>query len=388
MLIAYWHTGGIEIYHVKGSETRMVASGSIDSLQPFKELGTKILIVARSLLLHTRKRYPPTTSENITKAVRMDIEDIFPLEKPNFFFRTFEKTSTYCLVDIWAWESSQYEKIKKVFDCTHVLPEDMAFISEETEVSIFQQNGLQNLIAHNKNGFLEVFSTRTLTENTLEMFLHRLGRDADRVKRIVIYNTEKVLDKDSLGTIPLVYEQRRDYPLCLRDITRINLKEFKVRGENPFAFDIRFIQRVIIYILVIYSLSLYIKKGYFEQAIDEVSKKLDGLKIEQSSLEKEKQGNGYSEVITEFREKRKLRSDPLFVMDSLAKFIPDGSYITRMSFGEGHLELSCSSKDPLVVIEKLSHIKCFKSVKLKGAPLKNAEGIYNFALLMELMPCQ
>jgi hypothetical protein len=291
-------------------------------------------------------------------------------------------------VDIWAWESGEYEKIKKVFPFTHVLPEDVALISEEPEVSVFEQNGLQNLIAHNRNGFIGGLSTRALTEETLEMFLHSLGRYASEVKRIKIYDTKEISDKNSIGTIPLVYEQRKDHPVSLRDLNRLDLKEFKVRGEKPFKLDIRFALRVAIYLLIIYSLSLYINKRYYEATIDEVSKRLDAIKVEQSTLRKETQKEGYSEVINELKEKRKSRLDPLPVMDSLAKSIPEGSYLTRMSLNEGSLELSFSSKNPLDVIKNLSTVRCVKSVKLKGAPMKTPEGTFNFLLSLELMPCQ
>lgn len=389
LFISYWHKTGIDIFRVKGAETIKVASGDLDSLKPVKTIGKKVLIVAREMLLHIRKRYPPTTEKNLKKAIQMEIRDIFPLENPAFSFRIFEKTSAYCLVDMWGWDSSQYEKIKKVFSFTHVLPEDMALVSEEPEVSVFEQNGLKNLIAHNKNGFIGGLSTRTLTEETLEIFLHSLGRYASEVKRIKIYDTKEISDKNSINTIPLVYEERKDHPVFLRDLSRLDLREFKVRGEKPFKLDIRFALRVVIYLLIIYSLSLYINKRYYEAAIDEVSKRLDALKkVEQSSLKKEGQRDEYSGVINEFKEKRRTKLDALLIMDSLAQSIPEGSYLTRMVLSEGSIELSFSSKDPLDVIKSLSTARCVKSLKLKGAPAKTGKETFNFLLLLELMPCQ
>ncbi len=388
MFVSYWHKKGIDIFRIKDSETIKVASGDANSLRPIKTIGKKVLVVAREMLLHIRKRYPPTTLENLKKVVQTEIRDLFPLENPDFFFRIFEKTSAYCLVDIWAWESNHYEKIKKVFLFTHVLPEDVALVSEESEVSLFEQNGLQNLIAHNKNGFIGGLSTRTLTEETLEMFLHSLGRYASEIKRIRVYDAVKISDRDTLGTIPLVSEQGKDYPVCLRDIKRLDLREFKVKGQRPFAIDIQFVLRVAIYFLIAYSLSLYINKRNYELAIDEVSKRLNALKVEQSSVEKERERDEYSEVINELKEKRESRLDPLLVMDSLAQSIPEESYLTRMLLNEGNLELSFASKDPLDVIKSLSTAKCIKSVKLKGAPMKSQDGTFNFLLSLELMPCQ
>lgn len=388
MLVSYWHKKGVDIFRIKDSETIKVASGDINSLKPVKTIGKKVLVVARNMLLHIRKRYPPTTPENLKKAIQMEIRDIFPFENPAFFFRIFEKTSAYCLVDIWAWESGEYEKIKNVFPFTHVLPEDVALVSGEPEVSVFEQNGLQNLIAHNRNGFIGGLSIRTLTEEAMEMFLHSLGRYAAELKRIKIYDTKKISDKASIGTIPLVYEQRKDHPVSLRGINRLDLKEFKVRGEIPFALDVQFVLRIAIYLLIIYSLSLHINKRYYEATIDEVSKRLDALKVEQSTLRKETEKGEYSGVINELKEKRRTRLDPLLVMDSLAQSIPDGSYLTRMVLNEENLELSFSSKNPLDVIKGLSTARCVKSLKLKGAPMKTPEETFNFLLSLELMPCQ
>lgn len=388
MFVSYWHKKSFEVFSIKDHDIKKVASGDISSIEALKVFGKKVMLVAREFLVHTRKKYPPTTLENIKKAIHMEVKDIFPLQKPAFFFRIFEKTSAYCLVDIWAWESGEYEKIKKVFPFTQVLPEDVAFVSEESEVSVFEQNGLQNLIAHNKNGFIGGLSTRTLTAETLEMFLHSLGRYAGEIKRIRVYDAVKVSARDPLGAIPLVSEPGKDYPVCLRDIKRLDLREFKVKGQRPFAIDIQFALRVAIYFLLAYSLSLYINKRNYELALDEVSKRLKALKVEQSSVEKGRERDEYSEVINELKEKRESRLDPLLVMDSLAQSIPEESYLTRMLLNEGNLELSFASKDPLEVIKSLSTAKCIKSVKLKGAPMKSQDGTFNFLLSLELMPCQ
>jgi hypothetical protein len=63
MLVSYWHREGMEVYRVKGPEVERVASGSIEAIT-FTGSGKKVLIVARQMLLHARRRYPPTTLEN------------------------------------------------------------------------------------------------------------------------------------------------------------------------------------------------------------------------------------------------------------------------------------------------------------------------------------
>ncbi len=387
MIVSYWHKNGIEVYRVKNSELTRIASGNLDTLKPFTGFGKKVMIVARELLLYTRKRYPPTTRENIAKAISIEIRDIFPLESPAYFFRVSEQTATYSLVDIWAWDCSQYEGVRKVFPFTHVLPEDMAFISDEPEISIFEHDGLKHLVASNKNGFIGGLSLRTLTDDGIEMFLRSLGRHSLEIKRIRLYCAlENFSSENFSGTLPVVNEQQKDYPPCLKNINRLVLKNFRYAREIPFTPSIKLLLRLIIYFMIIYSFSLFITTENYDSAIQETSKRLDSLTKELTGVGQIKGSDDHSDIINELIEKRKSRIGPLAVMDALAEFIPEGTSITRMILNENNLELSLSSKDPLNVIRNLSGARCVKTVKLKGAPYK-AQDSYNFLLTLELVPC-
>ncbi len=136
MFVGYWHKGGLEIYRTSEGAITMFASGAVDTLKPVKSFGKIVLIVGRDLLLHTRKKFPPASSDDLKKAVTLEIGEMFPIKSPSFSLTVFERTQSYTLADIWAWESSGYDNLKRVFPFTHVLPEDMAFISEEPEISV------------------------------------------------------------------------------------------------------------------------------------------------------------------------------------------------------------------------------------------------------------
>lgn len=387
MLVSYLHKNDMEVYSLNGQEMKRIASGSLDSIKPFTGWGKKVMIVGRDVLLHTRKRYPPTTSENIAKAIRMDIKEIFPLKDPAFYFKIFEKTTTYSLVDIWAWDCSNYKEIRRAFPFTHVLPEDAAFMSDEPEITIFENRGLQHLIAHCKDGFLGGLSLKGLTDKGFETFLRSLGRSANGIKRIRLYINKSRLNPPE--ALPIVHEDQKEHPPCLKDIERLNLKVFSSTTEMPFTLNVESVVRVIIYSLIVYSISLFFTGRNYENSIKETLVRLGTLTDELSDEGPSWGLDNNSDVINKLREKWKLRASPLAVMDILAKSIPDGSYITRVTLNENRLNLSLSSKVPLDVIKDLSMAECVKSVKLKGTPSKvRKSDSYNFLLSLELNPCR
>jgi hypothetical protein len=72
-------------------------------------------------------------------------------------------------------------------------------------------------------------------------------------------------------------------------------------------------------------------------------------------------------------------------MDILAKSLPVGTFINRMVLNQNNLEVSVSSREPLSVIKALGGAEGIKTVRLKGAPGKDAAtGSYNFNVTMEL----
>ena len=386
IFVSYWHKNGMEVYCLKDSDIRKMAAEKVETIKPFTGWGKKVMIVGRDRLLYTRKRYPPTTSENIAKAIKMDINEIFPLKDPASYFRIFEQTATYCLVDIWAWDCSGYKEIRSSFPFTHILPEDVAFASDEPEMTLFENNGLQHLIAHDKNGFLGSLSFKDITEKGFESFLRSLGKYSSGIRRIRLYTSESKLNLHE--TMPFIHEGQKEYHPCLKDIKKLNLKEFVFARELPFNLNLELIGRVIIYILIIYSLSLLVTGRNYKSTYKETLSRLNALTKELSVVKPSWSSEDYSDVINEIQEKLKSRVEPLAIMDILAKYIPEKGYITKMDFNEKNLKLTLSSVDPLNIIKILSSAECVKSVRLEGAPPKYKEdNPYSFILSLELNPC-
>ena len=88
MVVAYWHKDGLDIYRFVDKKPVRQASGGLEEIKPIRKIfDKKVLIIGRELLFHTRKRYPPAPIKKLTKAVEIEVKDIFPISKPAFHSR-------------------------------------------------------------------------------------------------------------------------------------------------------------------------------------------------------------------------------------------------------------------------------------------------------------
>jgi len=385
-MVAYWHKDGLEVYGIADKKPVKYTSGALDNLEPIKSgLGKKILIVSRDLLLHVRKRYPPAPEEKLRKAVALELGEMFPLIKPAFHCRVFQSFTTYSLVDIWAWENDLYPRIKEVFWFNYVVPEVLLFTSAVPEVKVFQYGGMTSMLAHADGKYLAGASCpdSSFHQGELERFLHSLEQFGTEIKKIKIYGDLPLTLKDipeisRVGTM--------DYPPCLDDIEVLDLARFRIRRDYPLWEKRGLVFRVAIYLLLGYTLMLYMTLRNYDRATDEVRQKLTAMDRQTVSLAAGQKSEDYSAVIREVNEKLNATPSPLRVMKMLAQRVPEGSSINRMVLNENILEVAISSKDPVSIVKALGDAKEIKKVSLKGAPLKDrAANIFNFVITMELL---
>ena len=384
LLAAYWHKDGLDIYRLAGGKIERYASGRPDQLKPVKAWGKKVLIVGRDLLLHSRKKFPPASEADIKKAVQLEIGDLFPLKAPAHFMSISDRTEAYAAADLWAWDGPAYDALKQVFPFTHALPEDMAFKSDEPEISVLGGREETRLLAHGLNGFLGVSTFRgDVTASHVMILLKSLSRHAGEIRRLNFYGAG---DTQGLGSLPfpVVRKEVKPYPSCLEYLERADLRQFRVQGEHGLAGYADVFARAVLYIILAYGLSLFIAGMNYDAAANEVKTKISALAAQMSAIGKGQTKEDYSEAIAELKKNINSSRSPLFVMDTLAKSLPETSSVVRMALNENSLELTLSSKEPLAVIKAVGSAEGIRSVKLKGAPTKDASGIYLFVLSVEL----
>lgn len=387
MMVAYWHKDGLEVYRYVDKKLVKKASGSLNELKPIKGiLGKKVLIVGRELLLYTRKRYPPAPKEKLIKAVGLEIGDIFPISKPAFHCRVYESSTTYTTMDIWAWESQQYARLREIFPFNYIIPEDLAYFSDVPEVKVFQYRGMANILAHSGDRFLggASYPDAGFDEKDVERFLFGLGRYRSDIKQIKVYGAVPFQFKDA-GMPEISRVAQGDHPPCIDYLAGLNLNEFKVKGAIHLSSKIDLLCRILIYLILGYGMMLYFTARNYDQVTGEIRKKINSIDTRISHREAGETVTDYSEVVREVNEKLSTRQSPLKVMEMIAGRLPPGSFVIRMVLNENNLEVTASSKDPISVVKALGGAEGVKAARLKGAPGRDAAtGSYNFNVTVEL----
>ncbi len=423
LLIAYLHKGGLEVYKVtiiKGSNRLRVerfASGPVSELKPIRAIGKRVLIVARGLCFHLRKRYPPASIDDLKKAVQMDIEEITPVRAPMHYFRVFERSSAYALLDIWAWERAEADRVRAVFAFTHVVPEDAAFVSMRPEISIFIEKDIASLVAYGGDGFIGSASIRDLNRHRLEVipkeqssraveqqssraaeqqyrlnrqrleiFLKGLGRHGEAIEAINIYGTHETrLAEELRGIAPEVaLREPPDYPVCIDYLPLGKLEQYKIQADYSVFYKKAVMGlRFALYGTVAIALSTFITLRNYEHSIKEIDSKIAQISKEVSSLLSGPTPEDYSDILKELDVRLRDDVHPMKIMDLLAQHLPQKSHVTRLMLNERNMEVTIISPDPLGVVKTLGQSELFKSVKLRGAPLKGQKGEYTFTVVGE-----
>lgn len=383
MHAAYWHKKGIDIYRLKGNTVEKVASGAVEGMKPVNPFGKRVLIVGRDMLVHVRKRYPAISEKDIEKAIGMEMDELFPIPNPSFCFRVFEKTKMYLLVDIWAWDGYEAEKIKRIFGFTHVIPEDLALVTDGAEIVAYGFREMLHLTAFSHGRFLGSSSfAGSAGGDDLELFMRSLGSHKENLIRLRLCgNSVSGLRIPGMESI----REEKDYPPCLDNIRNLNLRESRVRESRTPPFGIETLLRMAVYLMIGYALSLFLSLSSYEDSLKVIHKKLEGLPKKTGISAPVAADADYSAVSSELKERLGKTVSPLNVMEAFASALPENSIVTRMVVNEKKVEASMTSKEPLDVIKALSLAKGVKDVRLRGAPMKDMQtGNYNFALEVEM----
>lgn len=386
MQAAYWHKNGIEIYRLSGDEVEKVASGTVEELKPINTFGKNPLIVGRDIALHARKRYPSISDKDLGKAIHTELDDLFPLANASFCFRIFEKTEMYSLVDIWAWDSSAAERIRSLFNFSHIIPEDLALVNENSEVLLQGFEDMVYVTAYSGGRFLGSSSyAGAVNAGELGLFIKSLGSSSPEINTLRIYGQESVAIE--LQGLELIKDNGKAWPVCLDNINRLDLSVFKVRKAwQQHTIGLETALRVSGYLMLGYALALALSVTNYGSAMKALDREIKALSEKTAASVKAKEGEDYSEALSEMKEKINLTLSPLEVMNLFAANLPEKSFLTRLSINERKVIINVSSQEPLNVIGALSRLKEIRSLKLRGSLAKDLRtGNYNpFTVEVEL----
>jgi len=375
MIVAYLKKDGTNFYEIKEGKITELSRESLSKANFFSK---KILVVSKELLFYTRRRYPPIPLNKLKKAIKIEIPEFFPVSNLDYTIKVFESSDKVTVIDIWAWSKDEYEEVLKVFPFQYVIPEDLLFVDKDSCLKIFRSRDIYHLIAYSKGKFLGTLSLVSLTLKDIELFLAGLS-SLEEIKKIKIYG-------DILKEISFEKEIERipapSYPLCLERISKIDIKEFKVRSVLPLKKDLLF--RIPLYALFGYSVFLFFTVQNYSAVINDLQSKISEFDKKIASLEG-KAKEDYTSLISEVNNKISETVSPLTLMNELAKKVPVGCTIKRFVLNEKNLEISLSFESPSDVLEALESSSFVKSVKMKGAPIKRTgTNAYDFLLTLEL----
>jgi len=378
MYAAYWQKNRLDLYRLTAAGVAKVGGGAVADLKPIKGFGKKLLIVGSANSLHLRKRYPAISDKDIAKAIGNEIAELFPIPIPSFHFKIQEKAKMYTLVDIWAWDGAEAERIKAAFPFTHIVPEELAYAAARPEIILYGTDEVAQVAAYGDGKFLGSSSfVNSLTLDELALFKRSLGRYADEVKTLRIFGAH------GSDLAPPDLEVIREwpggeYPFCLDHISRIDLGEFRLQREY-FSSALDVALKVAVGISLAYAFSLYLSMRNYDALLNQLDQKLAALSKQSGASAKIGRQEDYSATLSELEKKLKTGARPLDVMELFAEKLPAGSFLSRLTINEKNVEAYISSKEPLDVLKALGGAKGVKSAKLKRALVRDAKtGAYNF----------
>jgi hypothetical protein len=387
VLVLFLKRESAEIFRVKEGTQERLAAGRLSEISLPGGFDRKVLVLSRGLVNHTRKRFPPTTRENIGRVIEMELEDIFPVKPSAFYFRIAEETKNYTLVDVWGWDASVYKPIEDGFSFGYVIPEDVLHKAEKPEVRVVEEDGFFHLIACDAGGFREGTTIKSLTPESLELFIKSLGEFGYELETIRLFVKERSIPEAFFGEFNHSYEEASPSTALVPALAQLPLKEFRVSRKVALAAKAPILMRAAIYCVIVYSCALLVSGIRFDRAINEASGSLTTMRAEfgrVSTQGKEDGGDAYRDM----EERRKAFPKALPIIDSLARSLPADAHVTRIAFGEGTADVIVTARDPLRVLEILSKADCVKTANVKGTLASSKAGVTTFPVILELTTCE
>ncbi|MCX8069437.1 MAG: hypothetical protein N2738_02915 [Thermodesulfovibrionales bacterium] len=388
MFVGYLNKAYFEIFEItfkNKDEISNIIKIDISATRGIKNLfKKKILLIAKELCLHVKKKYPPASKTDIQKAVAIDIYDIFPIKKPAYHLK-INQNQAYTMVDIWGWDSSITEEIKEKFQFVEAIPEEACFTANKTEISVFIENELMYAIAYGNKGFLGSSISKRIEYQQLQNLLRIARLDSSDLGQIRVYSDRSIKLQDlPTELLPkVVYKTTKDYPIAIEYVSKITTRQFALdmlKVKVPTQREVFF--RVPIYILSGYLLSLLISGYYYDRATNKLKQEIAVINSKLSNISKKSDDINRQDIADEINKKLMDSVSPLDFMNLLAQNLPPKNFIKKIAITEKNIEIQLVTEQPLEVIKILNELDEIESVKVKGSINKDQKNQYNLTLVL------
>ena len=238
------------------------------------------------------------------QAVSLELGELFPFSRPDYFCRVFRSSSAYMELDIWAWESESYDALRKILPFHYAVPEDAAFSSAAPELMVWTYGGITHLLAAENGRFLGAASqpADAVTEGDVGRFLKSLDPYGVEIQKIRIYG-ELPFSLKQTPDLTVANETDRGYPPCIAALPSVSSREFRARGEVQLPSYQGLLLRIVIYCILGYGLFLYLTVRNFDQSTQElrkISRQMD-RQILMTDSGKGNSPEDFSEVLKELK---------------------------------------------------------------------------------------
>lgn len=364
--ILYFEEGLIKNFHPRDISKKNI----------FSYLSFNLGVISYKNLVFIKKNYPKTVKKHLKLVIKEEIESLFPEDNYSFFYQIVNETDTQIEICIWTYESKIREELITA-GCSYIIPEPLIFSFEEPTVLIYQTFDFHVFVYSVKGKILNFLASKGLSKENLTLFLRGIG-EFNSI-RWIAYTQENIKDFFDEN---IHVEQRTlsDYPLFLDFIREQGLRDFRVKRFNLEKIEPYFFIRILIYMILALSLSLYISNKTYDEKINEIERKLNQLR---SGI------GGSSEmlIINKINEVRQKKQNISYIINSLSNLLPHGSFIRRISISEDSMDIFISTNEPLIVLNNFNFEHCFTSVKL-ASPINKEDGKFNMELKIGLDKCR
>mgnify|MGYP001773165684 CR=1 FL=1 len=361
----------------------------------------KILILGKEWTYFLKRRYPPLSERDLKKAISSELPDLISLKDPAWVHFITRRGETFTEVTLVAWDKAYVSELREEFPFSHLIPEELLFLSKEPSLSLVKREEKFLLVASEGGLFLNsLFGKAPLSTEDLLLFLKSLGDFQERVKRVTAYQ----VSKDEI--MKILPEPLKPY-LVVKDapvkeipelITSIHLKKFRVKEPVKINLEEALVRAGRLFLVGVIALQLnaFLSNWEYERAISRLKKEIKKIDFALQTLTPPEKAKAYTldeEKIKALREleeefasqKNATPSSPLALLDELAGLLPDGAKIERFSLRERKLEIFVDARDLFEVLSKFRKNPLFSEVKLASSPnLRRSTNTYQFRLEIEL----